>query len=68
MRTYLFAAVILLATALSWAQSSTTALRGTVSDPSGASVTGATVTLSDQARATQRTATTGSAGEYEFLQ
>jgi hypothetical protein len=68
MRTSLLAAVIVVLTTLSWTQTSTTALRGTVTDASGASVVGANVTLSDLARATQRTATTGSAGEYEFLQ
>lgn len=53
---------------LSWGQSSTTSLRGTVTDKSGASVRGASVTLSNPERGTQRTATTGDGGEYEFLQ
>jgi hypothetical protein len=68
MRTSLLAAVLVVVSTLSWTQTSTTALRGTVTDASGASVVAANVTLSDLARGTQRTATTGSAGEYEFLQ
>ncbi len=50
------------------AQSSTTSLRGTVTDASGASVAHADVTLSNPERAVERTAKTGSEGEYEFLQ
>jgi hypothetical protein len=51
-----------------WGQGSTTSLRGTVSDSSGATVPKAEVTLTNPERAFQHTATTGPAGEYEFLQ
>jgi Carboxypeptidase regulatory-like domain len=60
--------VLSLVTGLSWAQSSTTSLRGTVSDPSGAAVTNAKVTLENPERAIMRTMTSGAAGQYEFLQ
>ena len=50
------------------AQSSTTSLRGTVTDASGASVAHADVTLSNPERAVERAAKTGTEGEYEFLQ
>jgi hypothetical protein len=54
--------------ALIFAQSATTSLRGTVSDSNGAVVVGATVTLSDPATGLSRNATTGSQGEYQFLE
>jgi Carboxypeptidase regulatory-like domain len=67
-RISLLAAVIVLLTTLSWTQTSTTSLRGTVTDTSGAIVSAAKVTLSNPARAIERTTTSGPAGEYEFLQ
>src|SRR5690348_14790908 len=39
---------------------------GTVADPSGAVITGATVTLVNQATGTERTITTNSVGLYRF--
>jgi hypothetical protein len=51
-----------------WAQSSTTSLRGTVTDASGAAVAKADVTLSNPERAVERTTKTGGSGEFEFLQ
>jgi hypothetical protein len=53
---------------IAWAQSGTTSLRGTVSDPSGATVSGAKVTLTNAERGFTRTVTTGNTGGYEFLQ
>ena len=50
------------------AQSGTTSLRGTVSDPSLAAVPGATVTLTSSERGFTRSVTTGDTGAYEFLQ
>jgi hypothetical protein len=50
------------------AQSSTTSLRGTVTDASGAAVAKGDVTLSNPERAVERTTKTGGSGEYEFLQ
>jgi hypothetical protein len=53
---------------IAWAQSGTTSLRGTVSDPSGATVSGAKVTLTNAERGFTRSVTTGNTGGYEFLQ
>jgi hypothetical protein len=60
-------AILWLTSALVWAQS-TTSLRGTVTDPSGAAVANAKVTLANAERAIERTTTTGQTGGYEFLQ
>lgn len=46
---------------------STSQLNGSVSDPSGASVPGATITLTDAATGLQRTTTSNKAGLYQFL-
>ena len=51
-----------------WAQSSTTSIRGTVTDKSGARLAGAKVALSNPERAIERTAVTGAEGQYEFQQ
>jgi hypothetical protein len=45
----------------------TTSLRGTVVDPSGKAVAGASVVLGNDESKTERTATTGEQGEYQFL-
>ena len=50
------------------AQTGTTSLRGTVTDASGAAISGAKVKLSSAARGFDRAATTGASGSYEFLQ
>jgi hypothetical protein len=44
-----------------------TSLRGTVTDPSGSTVAGATVVLTNSESKTERTATTAEQGEYQFL-
>jgi hypothetical protein len=49
-----------------WGQS-TTSLRGTVVDPSGKAVAGASVLLTNSEAKTERTTTTGEQGEYQFL-
>src|SRR5262245_35082951 len=49
------------------AQTSTTSLRGTVTDPSGSVVAGATVVLAHIDSKTERTAPTGPDGGYQFL-
>lgn len=46
---------------------STSEIRGRVTDPNGAVVRGATVTLTDTERGSSRTATTDEQGEYRFL-
>ncbi len=53
---------------LAFAQSATTSLRGTVADPKGAVVAGATVTLSNPATGFSRTAQTNDQGIYQFLE
>ncbi|MFI5058434.1 MAG: carboxypeptidase regulatory-like domain-containing protein [Candidatus Acidiferrales bacterium] len=45
----------------------TTSVRGTVTDPSGSAVVGASVLLSNAESKTERAATTGTQGEYQFL-
>jgi hypothetical protein len=52
----------------SWAQSTSGRVRGTVSDPSGGTVVGANVTLTNAATNVSRTATTNPTGEYLFLE
>ena len=53
---------------LIWAQSSTTSVRGTVTDKSGAAVAKAKVKVSNPERAIERTMNSGDAGQYEFVQ
>src|SRR5690348_2780218 len=62
---WLFAALALLAP-LAAAQS-TSLLNGSVSDPSGATVVGAKITLTDATTGLQRTTTSNAAGFYQFL-
>jgi hypothetical protein len=45
----------------------TTSVRGTVTDPGGNAVVGANVVLANVEAKTERTATTGDQGEYQFL-
>ncbi|HKH98330.1 MAG TPA: carboxypeptidase-like regulatory domain-containing protein [Candidatus Sulfotelmatobacter sp.] len=49
-----------------WGQASTS-LRGTITDPSGSTVAGARVVLASPESKTERAATTGDQGEYQFL-
>src|SRR5580700_2241005 len=49
-----------------WGQASTS-VRGTVIDPSGKAVAGASVALSNSESKIERTTTTGEQGEYQFL-
>src|SRR5579863_6629171 len=51
---------------VAWGQA-TTSLRGTVTDPGGGAVVGANVVLANAESKTERTATTGDQGEYQFL-
>jgi hypothetical protein len=54
--------------ATAFAQNATTSLRGTIKDPSGAVVSGATVTLLDKATGRTFTDTSKSSGDYQVLQ
>ncbi len=65
MRTMLAA---LLLTASVSAQMATTSLRGVVTDPAGAVINGAQITLANSAAGFDRTASTNERGEYQFLQ
>src|SRR5579864_7061118 len=51
-----------------FAQSATTSLHGTVYDPKGAVVAGATLMLSNAATGFSRTAKSDSQGTYQFLE
>lgn len=53
---------------LVWAQTATTSLRGTVSDPKGAVLTNAEVTLTNPATNFSRTARTAGDGTYQYVQ
>lgn len=68
LQTLLFAAVLVLATSLSVsAQSTYGTVDGTVADPSGASVTGAEVTLTNTGTQEKHTQPTGNEGAYSFV-
>jgi hypothetical protein len=63
-----FCLTLLLGAQILWGQATNTGvITGTISDQSGAVITGATVTLTDPATGTARTATTNSAGHYVFV-
>jgi hypothetical protein len=51
-----------------FAQTATTSLRGTIKDPSGALVAGATITLTDDSTGKSFSATAGGTGTYAFAQ
>ena len=53
---------------LAFAQSATTSLRGTITDPKAAVVPGATVTLSNEATGFSRSVKTDDLGTYQFLE
>ncbi|HEV7893263.1 MAG TPA: carboxypeptidase regulatory-like domain-containing protein [Pyrinomonadaceae bacterium] len=62
----LFALVLLAAAPLSLAQGTSSTIRGTVKDPRGAVVRGATVTLVSGTRGDERKVTSGDEGGYTF--
>src|ERR1700736_1717801 len=65
-RRVVYTLIVLLTTAhLSFSQTSTTgAIRGTVTDPQGAVIAGATITVTSQATAQARTVTSDSSGQF----
>ena len=62
------AALLLLLVSNALAQVSTTSLRGVISDPAGALLSGAQITLASPATGFNRTATSNDRGDYQFLQ
>lgn len=61
-----FLVLLLLISGSTLSQTSSTSLQGTVTDPHGGAVVGATVTLVDTDSGKERTAVTGATGEYRF--
>src|SRR6266852_186967 len=59
--------VLLLGAVGAWAQTGTTSLHGVVTDQSGAAVSGAKITLSNQQQGLHRETSSGGTGEYDFL-
>jgi hypothetical protein len=64
----IFALAMLFAVPFAGAQSTGGRIRGTVSDPSGGSVSAATVTLVNEATHTTRDVQSGASGEYVFIE
>jgi hypothetical protein len=64
----LLAAFLLALQALTFAQSATTSLHGTISDAKGLVVAGANVTLSNAATGFSRSTKTDGQGVYQFLE
>ncbi|HLZ50966.1 MAG TPA: carboxypeptidase-like regulatory domain-containing protein [Candidatus Acidoferrum sp.] len=60
--------IVLLAAPMAGAQSTGGRIRGTISDPSGALVAGATVTLISEATGAKRDVQSGTSGEYIFIE
>src|SRR5689334_25042983 len=58
--------VAALAVTGTWAQTGTTSIRGTVTDKSGAAVSGAKLSLVNVDQGLHREASTNASGEYEF--
>jgi Carboxypeptidase regulatory-like domain/TonB-dependent Receptor Plug Domain len=68
-RTYLFCLIIFLCSSTFsavYAQSNSGSINGVVTDPTGAVIPGATVSIQNPVSAYSRTATTDSAGHYQF--
>src|ERR1700727_582640 len=66
--TLLLIGSFLLFSVLAAAQSANSSLHGTVADPKGALVAGASVTLSNQSTGFSRTVKTDDQGSYQFLE
>src|SRR5437868_6352714 len=71
MRTLKLVAVLAIVAILgsyAWAQTGNTSLRGTVTDPNGAVISGATVTLTNPSQGYSRSTKTNDTGAYQFLE
>src|SRR5215831_5698376 len=60
-------AVLLALSGAAFSQASSSSLQGTVTDPSGGALAGATVTVSSDESKTERSVTTGPQGDYRLL-
>jgi protocatechuate 3,4-dioxygenase beta subunit len=58
--------VSLIVTNYAWGQLGASTIRGTITDPSGAAVSGASITLTNLETNQSRTQTTNSSGSYAF--
>ena len=58
---------VLVTASLITAQTSSSSLQGTVTDPSGSAISGASVMLSSNESKLERTMVTGTQGEYRFF-
>src|SRR4051794_944346 len=58
--------LLLLSSVMAYGQAGTSSVRGTVTDPNGSAVPGATVTLSDPSKNFTRTQTSDNDGSYTF--
>src|SRR5947209_14938734 len=58
--------VLIVSSAYAWGQLGASTIRGTITDPSGAAVGGATVTITNLATNLSRTQTTRPNGSYSF--
>src|SRR6188474_2147997 len=65
LRGFFLAVAILLTASVSVLAQSTAVMRGTVSDPTGAVIPNAIITVRDQATSLERTAQTDSEGHYQ---
>jgi carboxypeptidase family protein/TonB-dependent receptor-like protein len=63
-RTFVFCLATFLLSVVAWGQGATGSITGTVTDPTGAGVPGATVTAANTATGTQTKTTTGDTGLY----
>jgi len=65
-RFVILACLTIIGSSLTFAQTGTTSIRGTVSDKSGAVIPSAQVKLTSRDLAVERTTTTNQSGQYEF--
>ena len=60
-------AILLAVSGVAFSQAASSSLQGTITDPSGSAIAGATVTLANVDSKTERTVVTGTQGEYRLL-
>src|SRR5512143_124753 len=62
-----FVLIVLFLAPAAWGQAGTTSLRGTVTDPKGAVIVGAQVTVTNPATNFSRSTKTDASGQYTFV-